>query len=121
MQGDIQQAVERLLAIEREATAIVEQAKAEARRLRSEGAEAAEAVRRELLEQARLMAEKMIAETRSKAEAERDRRLAHNALVLDRMERLAKLRKDAAVRFVVTQLKGEDVAPYQHSPRRRAA
>ncbi|MGI5835086.1 MAG: hypothetical protein ACOX87_01170 [Chloroflexota bacterium] len=121
MQGDIQQALEQLLAIEREAAAIVEQAKAEARRLRSEGAEAAEAAKLELLAQTRQMADKMIADARSNAEADRDRRLAQNTLELEEMDRLARLRKDVAVAFVVAQLKGEGDTSRQRVSRRAGA
>lgn len=121
MQDDIQQTVEELLAVESEANEIVERARAEARRLRSEGVEAAEAARQEVLAQARQMAEKMLSDATTRAEAERDRRLAQNGQELERLERLARQRKAVAVQYVVAQLKGEERPPQQLPSRRSAA
>lgn len=117
MSEGIQQAVEQLLEIEREANAIVERAKAEARRLRTEGAEVADATRREAIAQARQMADKMLAGARSKAEVDRDKRLAQSALELEELVRSARRRKEIAVQYVVERLKGEEQTPYRPSSR----
>ena len=76
MQKDIQQAVEQVLAIEREADAIVRRGVEEARAVRVRSAQAANAVREEVVAKARREADEVIASAMAEAELERDRRLA---------------------------------------------
>lgn len=106
MQKDIQQAVEQVLAIEREADAIVRRGVEEARAVRVRSAQAANAVREEVVAKARREADEVIASAMAEAELERDRRLAETVSEIEALERSAQLFRRAAVRFVVASLLG---------------
>ena len=129
MQEDIQEALEQLLAIEREAKAIVERARAQAATLRAQGSRRAGAIRQQLLTEAHRQAEEMIATARAEAERARERRLSEAGRVAEVLERSAQRSMDAAVRFVTGELLGEPAAKAGREgavrraavPKRRAA
>jgi len=108
VQDDVREALEELLAVEREANATVERARSEARSLRSEGIEAANAARERVVQEARRRADEIIAAARFQAERERDQRLSENDMEISELERSARRRMDAAVRFVVDRLAGKE-------------
>ncbi len=107
MHGDIQHAVEQVLAIEREADAIVDRAGAEARSLRAHSVGEAGRLRERLLADARMEAEARVARAQGEAEEERERLLAGADRQIKALEESASNRFEAAVRFIVARLLGE--------------
>ena len=116
VQKDIQQAVEQVLVIEREANAIVRRGVEEAKAVRVRSAQAANAVREEVVAKARREADELIASTIARAELERDQRLAEKMAEIEALERSAQHSRRAAVRFVVASLLGESAGEATRPP-----
>jgi len=106
LQHDVQHAVEEVLAIEREAVLIIERAKEEARRLRSEGAKAADSARQTIISEARRSADNIVAAAKDRAEAERARIMADNERDLEELQREAEQRMDTAIQLVIDWVSG---------------
>jgi hypothetical protein len=109
VQRDIQQAVEQLLSIEREAGDIVRRGEEDARAIRKQAACAAKSIREEMVARARREADEAITCAIAQAELQRDQRLAETAREMDELERSARQRRRAAVLFAVASLLGEPV------------
>ena len=107
MQQDIQAAVEEVLSIEREADALVERARVEARELGASAAQEAAQLRQRLVGDARMQAEASLAAAKEVAGREREQRLAEADRQIREMEEAAQGRVEAAVRFAAAQLLGE--------------
>ncbi len=107
MQQDIRTAVEEVLAIEREADALVDRARDDARTLRANATQEAARAREQLIAEARGKAEAIVARAREEAETERRHRLEDADRQVGELERAAETRMDAAVRFAVARLLGK--------------
>ncbi len=123
VERDVLHAVEQVLAIEREADAIVRRGVEEARAVRVRSAQAANAAREDIVASARREAEEVIASAITEAEQERDQRLARTMAEIEALERSAQHSRRAAVRFVVARLLGGSPVKTAHPTpdERRAA
>ena len=107
MRGDLQQAVEEVLAVERQADAVVDRARAEARAIQTKSEEEASRLRQQLLSQAKREGEALVATAGEEAEMEREHRLAEADRQISELEKTAERRIEAAVRFAISKLLGE--------------
>ena len=123
MHRDIQESLEQVLAIERQADAIVEEGRARARSIRIRATQEADALQQQLLNAARQRAEEIVAAARAEAERERERQLARVDREVESLQRSAQERLDLAVREAVARLLGEKspetAAGATSTPRRR--
>jgi vacuolar-type H+-ATPase subunit H len=110
MQQDIQAAVEEMLSIEREADALVDRARAEARVLRADADQKAATLRKQLVDEARGKAAAILAAARDEAQTERESRLEEIDRQIGELEAAARGRMEAAARFAVARLLGEELA-----------
>ena len=103
-----QETIARILAIEREATKIHDDAQDQAARLIEEAEKAASVLREQTVAQARREAGQIVATGQEAAEAERSRAIAQAEAEAQRLETLATRHLDQAVDFVLDRVAGRE-------------